>query len=130
MAYTSLAEKNSVISKLIELAKADGVVSASEVTYVFWIAKKLEVSQTELQRLFAEAAPHYAPLTMKDRAVLFHKCLNIIVLDGVVSATEIDKCLQIAKELKLPEDKTLPLMEDIKANPTARPEETILAVYL
>ncbi|MFT6747695.1 MAG: putative tellurite resistance protein B-like protein [Glaciecola sp.] len=130
MAYISLAEKNSLVSKLIELAKADGVVSPSEVTYVFWIAKKLEVSQTELQRLFTDAAPHYAPITIKDRAVVFHKCLNIVVLDGIVSTPEIDKCLKIAKELKLPEDKTLALMEDLKTNPTARAEETILAVYL
>jgi len=130
MAYTSLAEKNSVVSKLIELAKADGVVSPSEVTYVFWIANKLEVSQAELQRLFAEAAPHYSPITLKDRALQFHKCLNIIVLDGVVSAPEVEKCLEIAKELKLPEDKTLTLIEDLKTNPTARAEDNILAIYL
>jgi uncharacterized tellurite resistance protein B-like protein len=130
MAYISLTEKNSIVSKLIELAKSDGVVSPSEVTYVFWIAKQLEISQVELQRLFAEAAPHYAPFSLKDRVIQFHKCLNIIVLDGVVSLQEIDKCLEIAKELRLPEDKTTELIEELKSNPTVHTEEKLLEVYL
>jgi len=51
-------------------------------------------------------------------------------LDALPSGQEIEKCLEIAKELKLPEDKTLKLVQTLKNNPQVHSEEEMLEVYL
>jgi uncharacterized tellurite resistance protein B-like protein len=111
MSYQSLAEKNSLVSHLIEIARADGLVNMSEISYIFWTAQQLQLSHQELKSLFEKPARPVAPITLRDRVEAFHKCLTLMTMDNDVSIGEISTCHKIASELKLDKTKTENLLQ-------------------
>lgn len=101
MAYQNTYEKNSIISQLIDIAKADGVVNIAEVSYIFWLAQQLEISQKELSRLMNKPAQLNAPIDLKSRVLQFQRCLTVMCIDNEITKSEIEKCKAIALDLRL-----------------------------
>lgn len=111
MAYQSLSEKLSRVSHLVEIAKADGLVNLSEVSYIFWSAQQYQLSELELKRLFEKTAPLAVPISTGERVMVLHSCLTMLTIDNNVAETELVKCAQIAKDLRLEERKTSAVFE-------------------
>jgi len=115
MSYQSLSEKLSLVTNLIEIAKADGFVNLSEVSYIFWTSQQLQLSELELERLFEKAAPLAVPISTGERVEVFHKCLTIVAIDNNLSEPEFDKCAQIAKDLRLEDKRVATSFELVRA---------------
>lgn len=113
MSYQSLSEKNSIISNLIEIARADGLVNFAEISYIFWTAQQLQISQQELKNLFEKPARTVAPISMRERVEVFYKCLTMMTMDNDISIGEISTCHKIAFDLRLDKPKTENLLEAI-----------------
>ncbi len=105
MSYISTREKYSHLKQLMELANADGAFSIAELSFVVWTAKKLDVSDKELQRIAKDSVPHASPLLEADRLKFFHDCLKLIYLDGKVDPDEIEHCLNIGLSINLDQKK-------------------------
>lgn len=111
MSYQSLSEKNSILSNLIEIARADGLVNMSEISYIFWTAQQLQMSQQELKSLFEKPARQVSPISMRERVEVFHRCLTMMTMDNDISIGEISTCHKIASDLKLDKTKTENLLQ-------------------
>lgn len=101
MSYQSLSEKLSQVSHLIAIAKADGFVNLAEVSYIFWTAQRLGLSELELKRLFEKGAPLEVPITTPERVDVFHTCITILAIDGQVVERELQTCALIGSDLRL-----------------------------
>lgn len=113
MSYQSLSEKNSIISNLIEIARADGLVNMPEISYIFWTAQQLQMSQQELKSLFEKPARQVSPISMRERVEVFHRCLTMMTMDNDISIGEISTCHKIASDLRLDKTKTENLLQII-----------------
>lgn len=94
MAYVSLQEKHDHLRCLLHLAKADGSFTLAELTYVVWVAKQLELSTTELERLAAENnsaenLPKVFFQTQDEKLNYFHQLLNLLKVDGLADKSEL-----------------------------------------
>lgn len=114
MSYLSHREKLSILSRLIELAKSDGILNLTEISYIFWTAQQLDVTPLELKHLFDQPVDQSNPMTLRDRVTLFYSCLAIMYIDAVIHPEEVKKCRQMATDLRLPEKQTAELFETIK----------------
>ncbi len=101
MAYQSTQEKYSIVSQLIDVARADGIVNIAEVSYIFWVAQQLGISQKELTRLMDKPSQLSAPLDLKSRVLQFQRCLTLMCIDNEITREEIAKCKAIATDLRL-----------------------------
>ncbi len=101
MSYISTQEKYSHLKRLMELAQSDESFNMAELSFVVWLAKKLDISDKELQRISQEQINHAAPLMETDRLNFFHDCLKLIFIDGEVNEDEIDHCTDIGASIQL-----------------------------
>ena len=119
MNYTSATEKKTMLADLVELAKSDGVVTIPELTYLVWVANKLGVDKSELMTIVNEKRPSYRKVSINQRVEHFHRMLNMVFVDGVVTDEEIDSCKAIANQIGLDSSKVDAFMEEVKANPSS-----------
>ena len=105
MTYQSIFEKNSLLSQLIDVARADGLVNIAEVSYIFWISQQLDINQTELTKLMEQPANLTAPLDLKSRVLQFQRCLTLMCIDNEITKAEVEKCKAIAADLRLSSEK-------------------------
>ena len=101
MTYVSLSDKLNILSRLVEVAKADGVVNPAEISYIFWTAQKLKLSQLEIQRTLSNPHPSRRPILMNERIELFHQCITMAWIDNRLETEEIEICRKIANDLSL-----------------------------
>ena len=117
MDYLSYEEKRNLIAHLIDLAKADGNVSMPEMTYLIWVAQKLNISQTELMDLTNGKRPFFHSVPSDQRLEQFHKMLNMVFVDGNVDDSELESCRAIAYQIGLDRPKVDKLLAMVKADP-------------
>lgn len=91
------------IANLIQLAKADGVLSPEEIMLVFGIAQKHGVTKYDLDHIIENASDwSTAPPTAKnDRVVYFYQLLIMATVDGEVSDVEAAMLRKVGGELGL-----------------------------
>ena len=89
MAYVSLQEKHDHLKCLLHLAKADGSFTVSELTYVVWVAKKLQVGNAELEHLANEPIPKVFFQSDEEKLIQFHRLVNLLKVDGLADASEL-----------------------------------------
>ena len=116
MNYISLDEKFSHIRNLIEMAKSDGNLNMAELTYISWVAMKLGVSTTDLNRLFQEENKHVNSLSDKDRISRYHRIINMMYVDGKIDPNELNKCEELGVKMKLNKQKIEKLLGQISTN--------------
>lgn len=109
-----MSEKLNLVSNLIEIAKADGMVNLSEISYIFWTTQRLQLSELELKRLFEKTAPLAVPVSTAERIAAFHTCTTILAIDGNVAEPEITQCAAIGKDLRLNEARLNVVFEQLK----------------
>lgn len=101
MTYQSIFEKNSILTQLIDVARADGLVNIAEVSYIFWISQQLGIDQNELTKLMDKPARLVTPIDLKARVLQFQRCLTLMCIDNEITKQEIEKCKAIATDLRL-----------------------------
>lgn len=82
-------ENQCLISDLIVLAKADGVVTPSEMEFIKAIALQLEITDEELQLLFINPLPSTVQKSELDRITHFYKLMLLMNIDQETHEKEI-----------------------------------------
>lgn len=95
MSYIGLKEKYDHLKCLIHLAKADDNFTLAELTYIAWVAKRLDVSSSELQNLASESLPKEFYQSEDEKRQLFHQLLNLLKVDGFADNSELEELKKI-----------------------------------
>lgn len=117
MSYLNTTEKGILLTDLIDMAKSDGMVNFSEMTYLVWVAQKLGVNQSELEQLMERKPSDFDHISPNHRLEQFHRLLNMMFVDTQVEAEELEKCRELAYKMKLDKSKVDSLLAEIKENP-------------
>ncbi len=117
MSYLNTTEKGILLTDLIDMAKSDGMVNFSEMTYLVWVAQKLGVSQSELEQLMERKPSAFDHISPNHRLEQFQRLLNMMFVDTQVEAEEIEKCRELAYKMKLDQNKVDHLLTEIEKNP-------------
>lgn len=120
MANLSDNEKAILLTDLIDLAKSDGVVNFSEMTYLLWVSQKLGVNQEELTKLMDRKNSTFDRVSSSQRLEQFHRLLNMMFIDTEIETTELEKCRELAYKMGLDRTKVDNLLAEIAKNPGVR----------
>tara|TARA_R110000850_G_scaffold42131_1_gene108437 strand:- start:4 stop:405 length:402 start_codon:yes stop_codon:yes gene_type:complete len=118
MAYLSDNEKAILLTDLIDLAKSDGVVNFSEMTYLLWVSQKLGVTQQELTKLMDRSNSAFDRVSPNQRLEQFHRLLNMMFVDTEIDTAELEKCRELAYKMGLDRPKVDSLLSEIAKNPS------------
>ncbi len=105
MSYLSSTEKNVILTDLIDLAKADGMVNFSEMTYLVWVSQKLGVGQQELESLMSRQRSDFDMISPDQRLEQFHRLLNMMYVDTQMDTSELEKCRELGYKMGLERSK-------------------------
>lgn len=117
MTYISASEKTAILKDLIELAKSDGMVSFSEMTYLIWVAQKLGVGQAELERMHSSIRSDFDQISPDQRLEQFHRLLHMMFVDTELRPEEVEKCKTLAYKMGLEPRKVDLLLAEVQENP-------------
>lgn len=117
MSYLSSTEKNVILTDLIDLAKADGMVNFSEMTYLLWVSQKLGVGQQELQSLMNRQRSDFDMISPDQRLEQFHRLLNMMYVDTQIETSEVEKCRELGYKMGLERSKVDHLLTKVEENP-------------
>lgn len=117
MSYLSPTEKSILLTDLTDLAKSDGTVNFSEMTYLVWVAQKLGVDQKELESLMTRTRSDFDHISPNQRLEQFHRLLNMMFVDTEVAPEEMEKCRELAYKMGLDRSKVDHLMDEISKSP-------------
>lgn len=120
MAYLSDNEKAILLTDLIDLAKSDGVVNFSEMTYLLWVSQKLGVNQEELTKLMDRKNSTFDRVSSSQRLEQFHRLLSMMYVDTEIDVAELEKCRELAYNMGLDRTKVDNLLTEIAKNPGVR----------
>lgn len=118
MSYISQTEKYSHLHSLVQLAKSEGKLSMPELSYLIWVAKKLELSEEEVKVVFGkDDVPYDPPLNQKERLVRFHRVLNMMFVDTHIDPEELVLCEELGEKMGLEKSGVTKIISAIKVNP-------------
>lgn len=117
MSYLSSTEKNVILTDLVDLAKADGMVNFSEMTYLVWVSQKLGVGQQELEGLMSRQRSDFDMISPDQRLEQFHRLLNMMYVDTQMDTSEQEKCRELGYKMGLERSKVDHLLERVGENP-------------
>jgi uncharacterized tellurite resistance protein B-like protein len=117
MPYITASEKTAILRDLIALAKSDGLVSFTEMTYLIWVAQKLGVSQLELQQIQQQVPSAFDRVSPDQRLEQFHRLLHMMFIDTQVLPEEIEKCRELALNMGLEATKVDKLLHELTQQP-------------
>lgn len=117
MSYLSSTEKNVILTDLIDLAKADGMVNFSEMTYLLWVSQKLGVGQQELQSLMNRQRSDFDMISPDQRLEQFHRLLNMMYVDTQMETSEVEKCRELGYKMGLECSKVDHWLAKVEENP-------------
>lgn len=130
MSYLSPTEKSILLTDLTDLAKSDGTVNFSEMTYLVWVAQKLGVEQKELESLMTRTRSDFDHISPNQRLEQFHRLLNMMFVDTEVASEEMEKCRELAYKMGLDRSKVDHLMDEISKSPEVMPDlETVKDMF-
>lgn len=116
MTFKGYQDNYSSIRSLIKMAKSDGLVNLSELTYIVWFGQKLGLSKNELMNLADGEKEISAPFGREERLNLFYEIITMMYVDGQVHEEEIAQCKEMAVTFKLENDAINNLITHIQAN--------------
>lgn len=117
MSYLSSTEKNVILTDLIDLAKADGMVNFSEMTYLLWVSQKLGVGHQELQSLMNRQRSDFDMISPDQRLEQFHRLLNMMYVDTQMETSEVEKCRELGYKMGLERSKVDHWLAKVEENP-------------
>ncbi len=120
MSYLSESEKTILLTDLMDLAKSDGIVQFSEMTYLVWVAQKLGVHQADLKKLMDKKVSAFDRISPDQRLTQFHRLLSMMFVDTDIAPAELEKCRELAYKMGLDPSKVDTLLSEIEKNPTVR----------
>ncbi|HEY8400630.1 MAG TPA: TerB family tellurite resistance protein [Cytophagaceae bacterium] len=93
--------QKSHLRNLVALAKADGIISDSEVELVFKAGKKSGFTTEEIADILedAESIEFKAPLNDADRFDQIYDLVELMLADGNIEDEEMDFCIDLALKL-------------------------------
>lgn len=121
-------DNQSLISDLIKLAEADGKLTHSEYDFIIRLAKRMEVSEEEVEELFNKPISTKTKFTELERITHFHKLVLLMNVDRETHKKEViaiknfglkmgirsDVINQILERMNEYEDKVIPSSELIQ----------------
>lgn len=123
-------EKLSLLSELIKLAKADQELRKAEFEFLYAIAKQLEVSDEDFQKLFDEYIEFTPPKDELERIVQFQRLILMMNVDRSVSDEEILHIRQIGIRMGLAPRATDEVLTAMKAHPNGMlPPEKLIGIF-
>lgn len=84
------AKNHALISDLIVLAKADDKIMASEYDFILRIAARMEVSQSEVDKLIENPLPSLPLISEIERITHFHKLVLLMNVDWEAHSKEVE----------------------------------------
>jgi uncharacterized tellurite resistance protein B-like protein len=84
------AKNHALISDLIVLAKADDKIMASEYDFILRIAARMEVSQSEVDKLIENPLPSLPLISEIERITHFHKLVLLMNVDWEAHTKEVE----------------------------------------
>lgn len=130
MAYVGLQERYDHLRCLLHLANADGQFTLAELTYVVWVAKQLQVSSSELERLSKEPLPKVFFQSEAEKLKQFHQLLNLLKVDGLADVSELKELKKIGSLMGFSEERLSKLIDRISIDPSQLLMEEELAKIL
>jgi len=83
-------EKLSILSELIELAKADNQLDENELGFIKVIAEGLGVADADLENLYENPVPFDPGTTDGERILQFHRLVLLMNVDRTITDVEIN----------------------------------------
>lgn len=93
----SKEEKLSILSEMISMATIDRDLKEREYNFLLAVAKQLDISKTELDRLFSQPAPFKHQKTESERIIQFYRLVLMMNIDEEQHPKEV----QMVKECGL-----------------------------
>ena len=110
-------EKITILTDLIALAKSDGMVNLSELTYLLWVAQKLGISKQELETLTNRQHSDFDFVAPGQRLEQLHRMLSMMFVDSHLANEEMEKCRDLAYKMGLDPAMVDELLHDISQAP-------------
>jgi uncharacterized tellurite resistance protein B-like protein len=127
---TPLKEKLSLLSELVKLAKADQEIREEEYNFLRAIAKQLNVSDEDFQRVFEEYIEFTPPVNEFDRIVQFQRLVLMMNVDRSISKEEILYMRQIGIRMGLVPRATDEVLSEMNKHPNGLiPPEQLLSIF-
>lgn len=104
MAFVSITEKYGILRNIIHLAKADEQINIPEITYITWVASKLEVSKDEVIKLVNEDHRLHNPLSKEEKQKHLLQLIKIVMVDGVVTQEEVEDFRVLLSKMMVKEE--------------------------
>lgn len=124
----TLAEKQTHLRMLLEVAKVDGHYSEIEGIYIRTVAKTLEIDPAELTGDFDRnklSLPKYEYMLYS----LFHRLLLMGIVDGVMQETQKDLCLEFGIRMGLNPSAVMEAIRYVEATKNASMPREVVAIF-
>jgi len=99
---SSLKEKLSILSEMIEFAKIDGVIKDPEYSFLLSVASQLGVDRETFNSLFTSEIEHIVPKSQAERILQFHRLVLLMNVDQVQQDLEVSRLHNIGLGMGLP----------------------------
>ncbi len=98
----SREEKLSILSEMIEFARADNIISDKEYNFLLGVANHLGVTKDDFDSLFNKEVKKVLPKTQADRILQFHRLVLLMNVDSHEDNLEVRKLHNIGLGMGLP----------------------------
>ena len=105
-----ILEKKSIYKVLVDIAKADNIVTDEEASYIFQLQKTLNISLSEINNAlkmdFDECLNILRGISAINKKLVSKMILELINIDGKIDLKEVELFSEICKmtDIPLPED--------------------------
>lgn len=98
----SREEKLSILSEMIEFARADNIITDKEYNFLLGVANHLGVNKEDFDSLFNKEVKKVLPKTQADRILQFHRLVLLMNVDSHEDNLEVRKLHNIGLGMGLP----------------------------
>ncbi|WP_378187130.1 TerB family tellurite resistance protein [Aquimarina sp. W85] len=123
-------EKLSLLSEMLNFAKIDGVLRSIEYEFIVAVARQLEITKDEVDRISNTNVKSTALPLESQRILQFHRLTLLMNIDGNASEDEINRIKQIGLKMGLrPEAMDTVLSEMHKYPNQIIPPDELVAIF-
>ena len=125
-----MKEKLSLLTELIKLARIDNKLREQEYNFLQTIAKSLNVSKEDFDKLFEEYIEFTPPESEFERILQFHRLVLLMNVDTETSDAEIDFLKDIGIRIGLSPSATNQVLTRMNDYPNkVIPPETLIEIF-
>lgn len=123
-------EKQSILSQLIKMAKADGKIKEVEFQFLLSLAAQMGVTKEDFKRLFEEYIDFNPPKLEFDRIVQFQRLILLMNVDLEIDDSEVEYIKHLGIRMGLHPSATDRVLEEMHDYPNKIiPPEQLIAIF-